>query len=148
MWKTRRFEKGQGLVEYALILVLIAIVVITILTLTGSQVNMIFARVMLQLENPGDYSGDPVEVSSMTVSSSLGWSGDRTVSATIGLDGASGSPSICVQFTDSQHGSKTNCGPNPKVTYPGGGSGTTKACVVGVQGHSLTGGPYCSSTSY
>ncbi len=35
-------EKGQGLVEYALILVLIAIVVIAIMTLLGTQVRDVF----------------------------------------------------------------------------------------------------------
>ena len=35
-------EEGQGLVEYALILVLIAIVVIAVLTLLGDQVSAIF----------------------------------------------------------------------------------------------------------
>jgi len=38
-------EEGQGLVEYALILVLIAIVVIVVLTLLGSQVSAIFASI-------------------------------------------------------------------------------------------------------
>jgi pilus assembly protein Flp/PilA len=38
-------KKGQGLVEYALILVLIAIVVIVILTFLGNQVNNTFSRV-------------------------------------------------------------------------------------------------------
>jgi pilus assembly protein Flp/PilA len=38
-------KKGQGLVEYALILVLIAIVVILILTFLGSQVNTTFSRI-------------------------------------------------------------------------------------------------------
>ena len=38
-------KKGQGLVEYALILVLIAIVVILILTFLGSQVNSTFSRI-------------------------------------------------------------------------------------------------------
>ncbi len=38
-------EEGQGLVEYALILVLIAIVVIGILTLIGGQVGTAFSRV-------------------------------------------------------------------------------------------------------
>ncbi len=38
-------KKGQGLVEYALILVLIAIVVILILTFLGAQVNNTFSRV-------------------------------------------------------------------------------------------------------
>jgi pilus assembly protein Flp/PilA len=38
-------KKGQGLVEYALILVLIAIVVIVILTFLGGQVNNTFSRI-------------------------------------------------------------------------------------------------------
>ena len=38
-------EEGQGLVEYALILVLIAIVVIGILTLVGGQVTKSFSTV-------------------------------------------------------------------------------------------------------
>ena len=38
-------EKGQGLVEYALILVLVAIVVIAILILVGPQIANIFSRV-------------------------------------------------------------------------------------------------------
>jgi pilus assembly protein Flp/PilA len=38
-------EDGQGMVEYALILVLIAIVVIVILQLVGKQVNNVFSNV-------------------------------------------------------------------------------------------------------
>jgi pilus assembly protein Flp/PilA len=38
-------EEGQGLVEYALILVLIAIVVIVILTVLGGQVSEIFSQI-------------------------------------------------------------------------------------------------------
>jgi pilus assembly protein Flp/PilA len=38
-------KKGQGLVEYALILVLIAIVVILILTFLGNKVNETFSTV-------------------------------------------------------------------------------------------------------
>lgn len=38
-------EEGQGLVEYALILVLVAIVVIAILLLIGPQVANIFSRI-------------------------------------------------------------------------------------------------------
>ena len=37
-------EEGQGLVEYALILVLVAIVVIAILMLVGPQVANIFSQ--------------------------------------------------------------------------------------------------------
>ena len=38
-------EEGQGLVEYALILVLIAIVVIGILTMLGTKVSTVFSNV-------------------------------------------------------------------------------------------------------
>ncbi|MFP4440679.1 MAG: Flp family type IVb pilin [Chloroflexaceae bacterium] len=38
-------EEGQGLVEYALILVLIAIVVIGILTLLGGKVSEVFSEI-------------------------------------------------------------------------------------------------------
>ena len=39
-------EKGQGLVEYALILVLVAIVVIVILALLGPAIGEIFSDVV------------------------------------------------------------------------------------------------------
>ena len=43
--RARRDEEGQGMVEYALILVLIAVVVIVILTVVGQQVNNVFSNV-------------------------------------------------------------------------------------------------------
>lgn len=44
-------EEGQGLVEYALILVLIAIIVIAVLTLLGPAIGNIFSTIMGSL-NP------------------------------------------------------------------------------------------------
>lgn len=38
-------EEGQGLVEYALILVLVAIVVIAILLILGPQIGNVFSQV-------------------------------------------------------------------------------------------------------
>lgn len=38
-------ERGQGLVEYALILVLVAVVVIAVLTLLGPQIANTFSMV-------------------------------------------------------------------------------------------------------
>jgi pilus assembly protein Flp/PilA len=38
-------EKGQGLVEYALILVLIAVVVIAILVVLGPQIGNVFSKI-------------------------------------------------------------------------------------------------------
>ena len=45
-------EEGQGLVEYALILVLIAIVVIVILGVLGTQVSNIFSTIADALNQP------------------------------------------------------------------------------------------------
>ena len=42
-------EDGQGLVEYALILVLVSIVVIVLLTLLGSQVGEVFNNITEEL---------------------------------------------------------------------------------------------------
>ena len=42
-------EKGQGLVEYALILVLVAVVVIVILALLGPAIGNIFSNIVNNL---------------------------------------------------------------------------------------------------
>ena len=42
-------EKGQGLVEYALILVLIAVVVIAILVVLGPQIANVFSDINDQM---------------------------------------------------------------------------------------------------
>ena len=46
-----RHQEGQGLVEYALILVLVAVVVIVILALLGPAIGNIFSNVINSL-NP------------------------------------------------------------------------------------------------
>lgn len=38
-------EKGQGLVEYALIIVLIAIIIIVILAILGSRISTVFSQI-------------------------------------------------------------------------------------------------------
>ncbi len=40
-----RREEGQGMVEYALILVLIAVVVIVVLSTVGKQINNVFSNI-------------------------------------------------------------------------------------------------------
>jgi pilus assembly protein Flp/PilA len=45
-------EEGQGLVEYALILVLIALVVIAMLKGVGQQVNSVYSRINSGLAQP------------------------------------------------------------------------------------------------
>ena len=46
-------EEGQGLVEYALILVLIAVVVIGVLTATGTSIQDIFQTISDTLAGTG-----------------------------------------------------------------------------------------------
>lgn len=51
-FSTIRSKKGQTLVEYALLIVLIAIVVILMLKGTGLQVNSVYSRINSALINP------------------------------------------------------------------------------------------------
>jgi len=44
-----RVEKGQGLLEYALIIMLVVIVVIVVLALLGPKVGEMFSNVVLQI---------------------------------------------------------------------------------------------------
>lgn len=46
---TRNKEWGQGLVEYALILVLVAVVVIAVLGLLGPAVGDVFSNIVVAL---------------------------------------------------------------------------------------------------
>jgi pilus assembly protein Flp/PilA len=43
--RSMRSEQGQGMVEYALILVLIAVVVIAVLIILGNQVANVFCNI-------------------------------------------------------------------------------------------------------
>jgi pilus assembly protein Flp/PilA len=47
--RNRRGESGQGLVEYALILIMVSIVAILILISMGSQLNRMFSNVVTAL---------------------------------------------------------------------------------------------------
>ena len=59
MFKTKRNkkEKGQGLVEYALILVLVAIVVIAVLMLLGPIIGNVFSTINDSLSGVGSGGG-------------------------------------------------------------------------------------------
>lgn len=47
--RVSRLERGQGMVEYALILVLVSIVVIVILLTMGQQIANVFSNVVAAL---------------------------------------------------------------------------------------------------
>jgi pilus assembly protein Flp/PilA len=48
-WLGRASQRGQGMVEYALILVLVSIVVIVILLTMGNQIVNVFSNVVAAL---------------------------------------------------------------------------------------------------
>ena len=51
-WRTldrARMQHGQGMVEYALILVLVSIVVIVILLTMGNQIQNVFSNIVVAL---------------------------------------------------------------------------------------------------
>lgn len=45
-----RREEGQGLVEYALIIVLVAIAIITVLGLMGTEISEVFSSIASELD--------------------------------------------------------------------------------------------------
>ena len=49
--KIRSFQSGQGLVEYALVLVLVALVVIAVLMLLGPIIGNVFSTLNNSLSN-------------------------------------------------------------------------------------------------
>lgn len=53
---TSRPDTGQGLVEYALILVLVAVIVIAVLTLLGDEIGAVFCKITVSVG--GDISGN------------------------------------------------------------------------------------------
>jgi len=55
---SKKHEKGQGLVEYALILVLVAIVVIGTLTILGPSIGNVFSSINNSITTAGGGSGD------------------------------------------------------------------------------------------
>jgi len=152
MMRYLRRKKGQGLVEYALILVLIAIVVIVILATLGTQVQLIFARIVFSLENPGQTAGPPVSVASMSLNASascdpdLGCTNIRATAAVSLSDGVSAP--VTIRFTASNGQSVTVTGNSSgSLGNSGPGGGSVTACVVGVQGYLLVGGA-CTTDNY
>src|SRR5437868_8630267 len=76
----RPLERGQGLVEYALILILVAVASIIILSLTGKQVAEKLCDVVLQL---GGTAPDSVEACRAPRITLDGLAGNETVSGGI-----------------------------------------------------------------
>ncbi len=75
-------ERGQGLVEYALIIVLVAVVTIIVVSLLGEQVQRVFCDIVLSL---GD-SAPSIEACEAPRVTCLGVADGQTVSGGITLE--------------------------------------------------------------
>jgi pilus assembly protein Flp/PilA len=134
--KRTRKQNGQGLIEYALILVLVAVVVIAILTLLGPQVGNVFSRIVNGLgvaitDGDGQDSGNPPDPSA-TITAVTAWraTGSTSVGVTVSV-----SASTNVTIVDSQSGKTASigCDPDCTVTLPdvGPNPGTITATAEG-----------------
>ncbi len=129
--------EGQGLVEYALILVLVAVVVIAILTILGPQVGNVFSRVVAGL-NVGTSSGGGGSTNPATITavSTLRGGADVVVSITV-------SASTNVTVVDSQSGQSRNasCNGTCHVTMSSVGPNAGTVTVTATGGSSMS-APY------
>ena len=53
-WRHQATREGQSMVEYAIILVLVACICIGVVAVTGNQVAMTFQDIQEAIMNPGD----------------------------------------------------------------------------------------------
>lgn len=136
-------RSGQGLVEYAMILVLVAVIVMAILTLLGPQVGNVFSRVMagLDVNGSGGSSGGPGGGSpsdpSATVTSVNAF---RTIGGPDVLVTISVSANTTVTVTDSQSGQSVSvsCDGNCDTTLNNVGPGSGTVTVTAPGGSSLS----------
>ncbi len=85
--KLRNNQKAQGLVEYALILVLIAIVVIVILSLLGTRVSEVFSQINsgLGLSGIGGGGGATVSLTGTNISATSCFGGTCSFTVQVGV---------------------------------------------------------------
>ena len=136
MRKRMKQPNGQGLVEYALILVLVAVIVIAILTLLGPQVGNVFSRVVDGLggattANGG--GGKPAPSAKVTAGSAFRAGPDVVVSISV-------SANTSVTVVDSQSGGSvsTGCNLNCNVTMTAVGPNPGSVTVTATGGSSLS----------
>lgn len=113
-------EKGQGLTEYALILVLVAIVVMIILALLGPAIGNVFSNIVAAIENPG--GAQNTILAGVSAGGGLG-----TVNVTVFVN-----ETVFVSLSgDVSHSGKMCTTPSCHFTLPGPAHGTVTAHANG-----------------
>jgi pilus assembly protein Flp/PilA len=148
-------QEGQGLVEYALILVMVSVVVIGVLMILGPQISNVYYRIMLALGDGSTFSGEPV-TGTITIDSAKKVGGlgcakynDLNVTASFTLKTSSGPVSAAGVVSFEHTGGKTQerAGGSPvSANDLGSGSGSVKVCLNKVVGYSLQ-SPVCASAT-
>lgn len=115
--KRNRREKGQGLVEYALIIVLVAIVVIVALQLMGPVVGNVFSDISQKLQGPGPIGGVVATPGggSVIVEISVSETAYLYISGDVSGEGSCSPPSCTFNLSGPSTGSAT-------ITAEGGGA--------------------------
>jgi pilus assembly protein Flp/PilA len=127
-------ERGQGLVEYALILVLVAVVVIAVLLNLGPVVGDVFSKVNQALSMSGSSSTNVI--TGVTATRTGGGHGnDVVVSITVSMDSS-------VTISDSQSGQTqtATCNSSCSVTLTGVGAAAGTVTVTAAEGGTQTSG--------
>ncbi len=122
LFRKSSVEKGQGLVEYALILVLVAIVVIAVLLLVGPAVSGVFARVTAAL-NPTAITG----VSGDRTGGGNGNSVEVTITTSLSID-------VTVSDTQNATDQTTLCNRSCTVTMSGVGPDAGSLTIISSDG--------------
>ena len=120
-----RNERGQGLVEYAIILALVAIVVIGAMRILGPQISCAFSTINSSL--PGE-SGDSTEACGSSLSSTSSGLATKFTSTFTGCSGTctdttftcTPGSSYKISYTASSYGGET--GSSPGHACSGGGT--------------------------
>jgi len=152
---TFKREKGQGLVEYALLLVLVAVVVIGILALVGPQINAVFSRVITELGGTVPYTYSITSGPTITAASSAGPSCTYRLTMSVRVtDGGTAVDGASVNATVS--GGPATGSPPAKTTDASGVATWTNATIKVVSGAcqsgsstiNVAGGAASGSASY
>lgn len=123
----RRLEAGQGLTEYALILVLVAVVVIVVLAILGPAVGNVFSNIVVAIQANGVISSVSAE--------RTGYGTGNDVVVTVNV-----STNTLVTARDSQSGASqsTQCNGSCTLTLTGVGHNAGKVTVTAAAGGAVT----------
>lgn len=127
--KVPKREEGQGLVEYALLLVLVAVIIIAILTILGSQVMVVFARVI------GGLNGQPI---TGTGTEAVVTGADTTITGTTSCTATIKN----ISFIGLQDGTVLKNGTVPLIIKANGSTAQTISGGTGDNGMGSLAGPY------